>query len=253
MGVDEMKKCVVGLTAIGLVTLALFRASGVRAAGDISANTLTANEIAANAITTSELNADSVTSAKIAAGTIEASDIAAGTITADRMNVSTLSAITANLGSVTAGSISGVTATFGSGGEVSLNSGGISLNGGVGDNNKIKWSDGTRVFGAGDGDLWLTTSGGVLQLVGSSGVNLTGGLTVASNLHVASGELRVAPFSGAGTARFVCHDNDGDFYSSGGTCDGSAPAAEAQDARIAALEREIADLRALLQQLQARQ
>lgn len=82
-------------------------------------------------------------------GTIVANHIAAGQITADKMNVSTLSAISANLGTVTAGSITGVTITAGgSGGDVTLNSSGITIQSGIALSQKIKWSNGAAVYGA---------------------------------------------------------------------------------------------------------
>jgi len=70
--------------------------------GNITADTVTADEIAANAITTSELNADSVTSAKIAADTITAADIAANAITASELAAGSVTAADILAGTITA-------------------------------------------------------------------------------------------------------------------------------------------------------
>ncbi len=55
--------------------------------GQITANTVTANEIAANAITASEISADAVTAGKIAASAISAREIAALAITTEKLAI----------------------------------------------------------------------------------------------------------------------------------------------------------------------
>jgi hypothetical protein len=200
----------------------------------------------------------SINNGLIETDAITARTILAGTITADRLNVSTLSAITANLGTVTAGSISGVTATFGSGSEVTLNSSGITLNAGTGANNKIKWTDGSQITGNAS-TLFLATGNvhlgsGATELVLDSGGSLTeqgiGDVTIGTNSlpfeKMFARNFRMTSFSGGGASHFVCNDNNGDFYSSATTCDGSAPAPS-----VLALQREIQELREQLQQLQA--
>jgi hypothetical protein len=166
-----------------------------------------------------------------------------------------------NLGTMTAGSISGVTAVFGSGGEVTLNSSGISITGGTATQNKIKWSDGTIVRSNGSGyldayananiTLWANQGSGG-DILTWTGFALDGGATELgtntrrwSKLYAAN--ARFTTLAGAGSNRFVCNDNNGDIYTSGTTCDGSAPAA----AQIAALEKELAELRGVVQQLAA--
>lgn len=218
---------IVGLTCIS---------GPVRAAGELSAGSVTAAKIAANTIT----------AAQIAAGTITATEIATSTITADRLNVSTLSAITANMGTLTAGSITGgtidgATINAGSGDEVVLNSSGITLTAGTGTANKIKFSSGETIHAVG-GDFWLTAP--TIQLVSSSTpTNVTGGLDVASGLTVVSGGVRVSSLAGGGTVS-VCVDNDGDLVT------GCVTPAEL---RVAALEQEIAELRHAIAALLARE
>jgi hypothetical protein len=165
--------------------------------GNIQTDTITATQIAANAITTSELDALSVTTAKldalavttakldagavtaakiaahtitaneIAASTITATEIAATTITAGKLNIGTLSAISADLGTITGGSISGVTITAG-GGNVTLNSSGISLAAGTGTTNKIIWSNGSAIHGRAVGSPYNNT-----LTVGTGGDSVT--------------------------------------------------------------------------------
>ncbi len=126
--------------------------AGTIVASDIATDTITANEIAANAITTTEIAANTIVAGDIAAGTITGTEIAATTITASNLNVSTLSAITANMGTLTAGSITGgtidgATIRAGTGDEVTLDGSGITLTGGTGTNNRIKWTGGHEMWG----------------------------------------------------------------------------------------------------------
>jgi hypothetical protein len=51
------------------------------------------------------------------------------------------------VGTLTSGTINGVTAIFGSGGEVTLNSSGITLAAGSGTTNRLKWSNGDAMYG----------------------------------------------------------------------------------------------------------
>lgn len=199
--------------------------------GLIKTDAINARTIAADSITTSELAANSVTAAKIVAGTI----------TADKLSVSSLSAITADLGTVNAGTMTGVSATFG--GTVALNGSGLTLTSGSGANNQIKWSGGgPTIHGLTDNSLWVTSTDIFLAGGGGGQVNVSGApFTVSSSLQSA-GNIRFTTLAGLGGTRFVCHDNDGDLYSSGSTCDGSAPVA----LQIEALEREVAELRRAL-------
>ncbi len=130
-----------------------------------------------DAINARTIAADSITSAKIAAGTIVASDIATGTITADRMNVSSLSAITGNMGTLTAGSITGgtidgATIRAGTGDEVTLDSSGITISGGTGTNNRIKWTGGHEMWGT-TGGIFVNGSFSVedVLVVGGEGTS----------------------------------------------------------------------------------
>jgi hypothetical protein len=68
-------------------------------------------------------------------------------------------------------------------------------------------------------------------------------------LQASSGNIRLSGAGGfSGSNRFVCHDNDGNLYSSATTCDGSAAAV---DQRLATLRREVQELRALVAEMQA--
>jgi hypothetical protein len=160
--------------------------------GLIETDAINARTIAADSITTSELAADSVTSAKIVAMTIVASDIAsetitatqiaANTITAANLNVSTLSSISGNMGTLTAGSITGgtidgATVRAGSGDEVTLDSSGITISGGTGTNNRIKWTGGHEMWGT-TGGIFVSTSFSIEDVLvvggeGSSALDLT--------------------------------------------------------------------------------
>lgn len=142
------------------------------------------------------IQAATVTGTTIAAGTITAGNIAAGSITADRLNVTTLSAITANLGTVTAGSITGTTISGNTitggtisgttisgsvvsagGGDVVLDSTGLSLTSGTGNSNRVKWTDGCYIQGS--GNVVLSGPNGVTLLRGSSTLLFDGDLTTA--------------------------------------------------------------------------
>ena len=229
--------------------------TGTIQAGHILANTIGAAEIGANAITTSELAANSVTSAKIvageidashiaansltagviAAGAIETSELAANSVTAGKISVSSLDAISANLGTVTAGLLDGVEVRAGSSDEVILNSSGISLSSGTGDANKVKWSGGATLFDA----------SGSLQIDGDSSVSLRQDVQVERHFSVGE-NVRFNALSSLGTNRFVCHDNEGDLYSSATTCDGSSPSAGAS---ASSRQREIQEYQALIEKL----
>lgn len=87
--------------------------------------------------------------------------IKTGTITANKISVASLSAISANIGTIVAGSISGVTATFG-GGLVTLNNSGIQIGAGAGFGNSINWTDGGNIH----------SSGGIIVVHGASSVQL---------------------------------------------------------------------------------
>jgi hypothetical protein len=178
--------------------------------GLIETDAINARTIAADAITTSELAANSVTAAKIVAGTI----------TADKLTVSTLDAISANLGTITAGAISGVTATFA--GTLTLDGSGMTLASGASGANQVKWSGGSTIHDAG-GSLFVNSGDVFMQVGGGGQVNVSGGvLRAALNFETGSG-IRDLTMDGFGSGRFVCHDDDGDYYDDGTTCDGSAP------------------------------
>jgi hypothetical protein len=146
-----------------------------------------------------------------------------------------------NLGTVSAGSISGVTAVFGAGAVV-LNSTGISVASGSNFENSYR-------FDAADAGLFWAGGSSFLGLRGPSGVRLEDG---GNGILNASDSGIVLPQETGGGTRFVCIDNNGLLFMSGGTCDGSAPAPLA-NATVVALEKEVADLRALVQQLASQQ
>lgn len=192
--------------------------------GLIRTDAIDARTIAANAITTSELNAGSVTAAKI--------------------NVTTLDAISANVGTLTSGTIDGVTVRAGSGDEVVLDSSGVTLTAGTSSTNAVKWTDGSQIRSSSD----------TLSILSDASINLLGSGSGTINIDVPSGTILLDSSTinisvlGSGTARFVCHTN-GDLYSSATTCDGSAPLPQ----QVAALEKEVAELRSVVQQLLASQ
>jgi hypothetical protein len=144
---------------------------------DVTLGQITTDHIAADTIVANNIAANTITASEIAANTITASEIAASTITATELNVSQLSAIAANMGTLTAGEIrvgsgtvgtdftgfriystyiggfnddtfqAGIRASDGKivagGGEVELDADGISIGGGDGTANLIKWYDAT--------------------------------------------------------------------------------------------------------------
>ena len=205
------------------------------------------------------IKTDSIETRHIAAGSITASKIAAGTITADKMNVSTLSAIAADLGTVTAGSVSGVTGTFGSGNEVTLNASGISITSGTNASNYYKFNNttaglrysagGTADVRGANGVVLISDAGSDVGWDGQKFFSLGSGDDDLGSSSQPWRSLYLSDLAGAGTSRFVCHDNNGKLYSSAGTCDGSAPA-PADD--VVALRQEVAELRALVAQLAQR-
>lgn len=186
----------------------------------------------------------------IAAGTITGDRIAARTITASNLNVLTLSAITGDVGTLTGGTIDGVTINAGSGDEVVLNSSGVTFTAGTAANNKVKWSDGNAVFSDSNSLQMSGLAGGTTYVRSNGDVAIEAGLDSSGIVVLAAAAPpRVSNFSGLGSTSFVCHDNSGNLYSSATTCDGSAPAPSA--AHVAALEREVAALRAAIEQLAA--
>lgn len=239
----------------------------------LDANAVTSDKIAANTITAADIAAGTITTTEIAANTITAADIAANTITADRLNVSTLSAISADLGTVTAGEIDGVTIKAGSGDEVILNSSGITLTAGTSTNNKVKWSDGSYVQSSGDlallhGDTQAILEAGSFSAFVSASTGAFGPGGAGSNLG-ASGVGAWAEFFFTPTTTtsslnpLVINGNqalektDGFDGSCGGSvvesltiergivtgCSGSEPSANHEAQRIAALERQVQQLR----------
>lgn len=118
---------------------------------------------------------------------IDGGNIQTGTVTATKINVSSLSAISANIGTITAGSISGITATFG-GGAVTLDSNGVSITNGSGTVNKVKWSDGSYIYASSgivaqsSGNWNLQTNGGSAQWTfNSSRLDPPGGADLGSS------------------------------------------------------------------------
>jgi hypothetical protein len=162
-----------------------------------------------------------------------------------------------NLGTITAGTITGVSATFGgSGGEVTLNSSGITITSGTDQQDRIKWDNGSLIetFGS---VLYLEGSNAIALTTGIEEVRWDGGQWTATDsddlgnnsspwrkLYVNS--VRVQGLDGGGN-QDVCVDNSGDLY----TCGAAVPAPAPLAAHIAALEQEVAELRAQVQQLLA--
>ncbi len=171
------------VTAAGALTATSATITGAITAtsGDvtsaITAGSITSAMIAANTIVAADIAAGTITATEIAASTITGAKIAASTITASNLSVSTLSAISADLGTVTAGTVDGATIRAGSGDEVVLDSGGISLTGGVTSRSKVHWNDGSYVG---------VTSANTLDVYGPVNVVLTGGTT---SVYVGFGAL----------------------------------------------------------------
>jgi hypothetical protein len=181
--------------------------------------------------------------ATITAGAITTAKLAAGAVTADKITVTTLSAITADMGTLTAGTITGglidgATVRAGSGDEVVLDSSGITFTEGGAANNKVKWTDGSSIQ-SDDGNITVDANGGQANVNADGDVQLVSGQTVYLQGGTA---VQIGNFSGGGSTSFVCHNNAGTLYSSTTTCDGSVP-------EVAALRAEVAELRALVNQL----
>ena len=173
-----------------------------------------------------------------------------GSITAGSLNAVSISGGTINGTTISGVTVSGSTVNAGSGNEVVLNSSGITLTPGTGTNNKLKWSDGNAILSDSNSLQLSGLAGGHLYVRSNGDVAIEAGLDGSGAVVLAaSAPPRVSNFSGLGSTNFVCHDNSGNLYSSGTTCDGSAPAPPA--AEIAALRREIAELRAQLEALLA--
>lgn len=162
-------------------------------------------------------------------------------------------------GSVTAGNINGVTATFGgSGGEVTLNSDGISIKAGTNMVNRYKFDNGSYIQGrigndailvlnSGSNGVWMQLNNGGLAILdadafapaagnGNSHFDLGSSGGPWEDLHMA-GYAYIATL----TSGTVCADN--------GTllmCGAPAP-----DPELVALHRELADLRAQVAELGA--
>jgi hypothetical protein len=143
------------------------------------------------------------------------------------------------MGFVNAGSMTGVTATFG--GTVTLDGAGVTIASGTGTGNKIKWSSGSTINDSG-GSLFVS-SGDVFVTVGGGGqLNLAGGkLNVEQNLEVGTG-VKLTTLGGTGSTSFVCTNNTGNLYAQSSTCDGSLPAS-ALLVMIQELQAEIATLK----------
>ena len=157
--------------------------------------------------------------------------IRASTITADKISVSSLSALSANIGTITAGSMSGVTATFG--GTVTLNSSGIAINQGTGTLNSLNWTDSTRIYSSSGTFTILSSAGGSFTFSGTGGyaadssqfvgfgANLgqsanPWGVTYTTSITLGSGTVTKSGWSGGGT-RAICVDNNGDLFRAAGT------------------------------------
>ena len=160
------------LTATNATITGAFTATSGDVTAAITAGSITSAMIAANTIVAADIAASTITAGQIAASTITTTQIAANTIVAGNLNVATLSAISANLGTVTAGTVTGVTLSgstiyAGSGNEVTLNIDGVQIISGVGDRNKIRWSDGS----------WLKGASNTMDVYGPVNTVLWGGTT----------------------------------------------------------------------------
>jgi len=267
--------------AASAITASELAADSVTSA-KILAGTITADDIAATTITGAKIAAGTITGTNIAAATISATEIAAATITADKLNVASLSAISANLGTITAGSISGVTATFGGGaGDVTLNSSGVSFTAGLGDPSKVKWDNGAYIganasggaahlyfyapgpinFRPGTDMNFNMPVGGDFYIIGADEIRLQANQFYFFDLPNYGTAADVNPVIMVGsTMRQKTNGAHGTFcgFSSvnsieiergivvGVTCSLPQP-----DAEVAALRREVADLRALIAALPA--
>lgn len=195
------------------VTAGQIAANAVQA-GNIAANAVTSGTIAAGAVSTTELAAGAVTSGKILSGTIlstniaaltiTGANIAAGTITVDKLSVSQLSAITANLGTCTAGQLTGVNFTAGSGANtVTIDASGFRIGTGGSILDLRSYAGNTAITVNGGGSY----SGHYLQLNsnGSSGIippslQCTGGsklVVINENAIYASGGATITVDSGS--------------------------------------------------------
>jgi hypothetical protein len=200
------------------ITTSELAADSVTSAKIVS-GTIVASDIAAGTITANEIAADTITASQIAGGTITGGEIAGGTITADKLNVSTLSAITADLGTVTAGSLTAVNITGSS--SINIQSGKFEVEGATG---LVRYDE-------------------LRPQPGETG-------------YVEALFYRNNTWSGGGV-RIVCHDNTGLLIpeGEGGCTNPPSPLVAAElkekDARISALERDVAELRAMLAALLA--
>jgi len=149
-----------------------------------------------------------------------------------------------NLGAITAGTLNAVTIT---GGSIS----GTTISGGSLSGTTI--SGGSLDIGSG---TFTVSSGGILEFYG--GVAHNGFAVQGGSSYILNADTQVhfsnAAFLGSGQG-FVCLD-DGEFlYRLNSTCDGSveklASVQKVTDTRVAALEQEVASLRALVERLLA--
>lgn len=103
---------------------------------------------------------------------------------------------------ITSGSLIGITATFGSGGEVTLNSGGISIVSGDDYVNGYKFDDLHGLF------------------QGSGGMVLDGGTDLylsSTYLHLSSNAI-VMPLLATASTQYLCLGTDGVVFASAGGC-----------------------------------
>ncbi len=223
-----------------------------------------------------DIAAGTITGDRIAAGTITADRLSVSTLSAISANLGTVTA-----GTVSGVTVSGSTVYGGSGNEVTLNSSGVTITSGNGAVNKLKFSNGAAIGELSNGYLYMYGASLSALQAGSRWVGLGASPVAFSpdsagvvSLGDAAGdwnELYISPTTTTSAyyplvlnSNQVMSKTDGSGgvdcsaggqyvqtlsieagIVTGGTCAGPAPSPNADLlARLAALEREVSELRA---------
>lgn len=218
---------------------------------------IVAAKIDAGAVTADKIAAGTITADKIASGTITSTQIQAGSIDADRLNVSSLSAISADLGTVTAGTINGAEAFFGSSAQVALNSNGITIVAADNAPNRYKFDNGSFIGGkvgssdilvsSSAGDIWWEIANGALIVFEADRLGPAPGNSSAANLSLGASDAPWKDLHISGVA-YIGTLTDGPVCANGGEllmC-GDTPLQAVTQQRIAELEARIEALEAAL-------